>query len=104
MYGEVPLVPRTPAYESRARFLGELSGSWFEMGLEVGRQSADLVRWVSDVWWQGHVQEWGLADTMKSTASGRWSLCVATTSTTAMGTASRRAPECPGPWDTVTLG
>lgn len=60
------VAPGHPPYEPRARYLGEVSGSWFDMGQQVGRQSGDLVRWVSDVWWKGHVEEWGLADTMQA--------------------------------------
>ncbi|MBT4499107.1 MAG: hypothetical protein HOC74_15365, partial [Gemmatimonadetes bacterium] len=58
--------PGHPRFAPRARFLGELKGSWFDIGIQVGSQAGDLVRWVSDVWWKGHVEEWGLDDTMQA--------------------------------------
>jgi len=58
--------PGHPHYESRARFLGEVSGSWFEIGCKVGQQGGDLVRRVSDVWWKQHVETWGFEETMQA--------------------------------------
>lgn len=58
--------PGHPPYESRARFLGAVRGSWFEIGQQVGQQAGDLVRWVSDVWWKGHVETYGFEDTMQA--------------------------------------
>jgi len=58
--------PGHPTYEPRARFLGELSGSWFEIGEQVGSQAGDLVRWVSDVWWEEHLTKYGRDDTMEA--------------------------------------
>jgi hypothetical protein len=58
--------PGHPSYAPRARFLGELEGSWFDIGFHVGSQAGDLVRWVSDVWWKNHVEEWGFEDTMQA--------------------------------------
>jgi hypothetical protein len=55
-----------PPFAPRARFLGELVGSWFDLGLQVGNQAGDLVRWVSDVWWKHHVEEWGFEDTIQA--------------------------------------
>jgi hypothetical protein len=40
-----------PIYTPRARFLGQLKGSWYEIGYQVGTRAGDLVRLVSDVWW-----------------------------------------------------
>ena len=56
--------PGHPPYETRARFLGELAGSWFDIGFAVGRGAGDLVRWVSDVWWRSHVDTYGAAETL----------------------------------------
>ena len=56
--------PGHPPYEPRARFLGEVAGSWYDIGQRVGEQAGDLVRWVADVWWQHHVTEYGSEDTM----------------------------------------
>ena len=58
--------PGHPPYESRARFLGALRGSWFELGVQVGQQAGDLVRWVSDVWWKHHIDTYGLHDTQQA--------------------------------------
>ena len=55
-----------PQYTPRSRFLGELSGGWYEIGYEVGTKAGDLVRWVSDVWWKEHTEKFGLEDTMKA--------------------------------------
>jgi hypothetical protein len=55
-----------PPYESRARFLGELSGSFFDIGNQVGSKAGDLVRWVSDVWWKQHLEHYGKADTVQA--------------------------------------
>jgi len=57
--------PGHPPYAPRSRFLGKLSGSWYEIGRQVGAQAGDLVRWVSDVWWQEHIEKFGFDDTMQ---------------------------------------
>jgi len=58
--------PGHPPYEQRARFLGVLRGSWYEIGHQVGTKAGDLVRWVSDVWWKQHTEKYGLDNTMKA--------------------------------------
>ncbi len=58
--------PGHPPYESRARFLGEISGSWHSIGQQIGEQAGDLVRWVADVWWAEHVSKYGRQDTMNA--------------------------------------
>jgi hypothetical protein len=55
-----------PIYAPRARFLGKLKGSWYEIGYQVGTKAGDLVRLVSDVWWKEHVDNFGVADTIKA--------------------------------------
>jgi len=55
-----------PPYEPRARFLGELKGSWYEIGRQVGTKAGDLVRWVSDIWWKEHKEKWGLPETLQA--------------------------------------
>lgn len=37
-----------PEYETRTRFLGNLRGTWYEMGLQYGRRAADLIRYTTD--------------------------------------------------------
>ena len=58
--------PGHPKYADRARFLGELKGSWYHVGYQVGTHAGDLVRWVSDVWWKGHIEKFGFDDTMRA--------------------------------------
>ncbi len=58
--------PGHPTYGPRARFLGVLRGSWYEIGHQVGTRAGDLVRWVSDVWWKQHTENYGLENTMKA--------------------------------------
>jgi hypothetical protein len=58
--------PGHPPYSPRARFLGELAGSWSEIGVGLGRRAGDLVRLVSDVWWKSHVETWGEAETRQA--------------------------------------
>ena len=58
--------PGHPGYAPRARFLGELAGSWYDIGHRVGTEAGDLVRWVSDVWWKEHTETFGVGDTMRA--------------------------------------
>ena len=58
--------PGHPPYASRARFLGELKGAWYDIGHQIGTEAGDLVRWVSDVWWKEHTETYGIADTMQA--------------------------------------
>jgi len=58
--------PGHPRYETRSRFLGELGGSWHDIGHQAGSRAGDLVRWVSDVWWKEHMDRFGLDDTMQA--------------------------------------
>ena len=55
-----------PPYAPRARFLGELAGSWYEIGHQIGTKAGDLVRWVSDVWWKEHIEKFGFNNTMQA--------------------------------------
>jgi len=58
--------PDHPPYEPRSRFLGELSGSWYDIGHQIGSGAGDLVRWVSDVWWKAHMDAYGFEDTFRA--------------------------------------
>ena len=58
--------PEHPPYEMHSRFLGQLAGSWYDIGYQIGIKSGDFVRWVSDVWWKEHIGKWGFDDTMKA--------------------------------------
>lgn len=58
--------PGNPPYEPRSRFLGELKGSWYHIGYQMGDRTGDLIRWVSDVWWKEHIEKFGFEDTIKA--------------------------------------
>ena len=58
--------PGYPAFAPRARHLGELTGTWCELGRQIGTGAGDLVRCVSDVWWQEHVEKWGERETREA--------------------------------------
>ena len=58
--------PGHPPFEPRARFLGVLEGSWYEIGHQIGTKAGDLVRWVSDVWWKEHTEKYGLDNTLQA--------------------------------------
>ena len=62
------VTPGHPPYAPRPRFLGELAGSWYYIGHQIGTKAGDLVRWVSDVWWKEHTEKWGFYDTVEAMA------------------------------------
>lgn len=41
-----------PPYESHPRYLGELAGSWHQIGKQYGERAADLIRWVYEGWYR----------------------------------------------------
>ncbi len=41
-----------PAYEPHPRYLGELSGSWYEIGRQYGERAGDLIRMVYEGWYR----------------------------------------------------
>ena len=60
------VAPGHPPFAPRARFLGTLTGSWYDIGCQIGSRAGDLVRWVADVWWQDHIEEFGFEDTTRA--------------------------------------
>src|SRR5438128_1813892 len=44
------LYPGYPAYDPHPRYLGELSGSWREIGEQYGKRAGDLIRMVFEGW------------------------------------------------------
>lgn len=55
-----------PPFPDRAKFLGTLTGSWYEMGKKFGARSGDLARCVSDIWWKEQCDKYGRAETLKA--------------------------------------
>ena len=39
-----------PSFSDKAKFVGTLSGSWFEMGQQFGERSGEMTLYVSDIW------------------------------------------------------
>lgn len=46
------VAPGYPAYEAHPRYLGELSGSWHEIGRQYGERAGDLIRITFDGWYK----------------------------------------------------
>lgn len=44
--------PRYPAYEPHPRYLGELHGSWYQIGKQYGERTGDLIRTVYEGWYR----------------------------------------------------
>ncbi|HTU33213.1 MAG TPA: hypothetical protein VMF66_05365, partial [Candidatus Acidoferrum sp.] len=41
-----------PAYDPHPRYLGELQGSWYEIGKQYGQRAGDLIRMVYEGWYR----------------------------------------------------
>lgn len=50
------LYPGYPNYDPHPRYLGELSGSWVEIGEQYGQRAGDLIRMVFEGWFNEVVQ------------------------------------------------
>src|SRR6266511_98486 len=59
------LYPGYPSYEPHARYLGELSGSWSEIGVQYGERAGDLIRMVFEGWFTEVVQIQGSAEAVR---------------------------------------
>ena len=46
------IVAGYPPYEPHPRYLGELTGSWHQIGKQYGQRAADLIRWVYEGWYR----------------------------------------------------
>ncbi len=61
------LVPEGfPKIPSHARFIGHITGTWYEMGLQLGEKSGDLCRWVSDARWMESTAQFGVENTQEA--------------------------------------
>jgi hypothetical protein len=56
-YYEVP--EGYPKFEVRTRFIGNLRGTWHEMGIQYGKASGDLIRYAADSLWMDLSEEYG---------------------------------------------
>jgi len=50
--GEYFLESGYPAYEPHPRYLGELRGTWYQMGRQYGERAGDLIRMVYEGWYR----------------------------------------------------
>ena len=50
--GDYYLAPGYPAYEPHARYLGELQGSWYQIGRQYAERAGDLIRMVYEGWYR----------------------------------------------------
>jgi hypothetical protein len=57
-----------PRFPDRAKFIGTLQGTWYEMGRQFGERSGDAVRCVSDIWWRQQCDQWGRHETIRAMA------------------------------------
>ncbi len=62
--GEYFLKHGYPAYEQHPRYLGELRGSWYQMGRQYGERAGDLIRYVYEGWYQELLPVQGTSATM----------------------------------------
>ena len=47
--------PGYPAYDQHPRWLGELSGSWYQIGEQYGQRAGDFIRMVFEGWYRQHI-------------------------------------------------
>ena len=50
--GDYYLAPGYPAYDPHPRYLGELRGSWYQIGRQYGERAGDLIRMVYEGWYR----------------------------------------------------
>ncbi len=50
--GQYYVAPGYPGYDAHPRYLGVLSGSWYEIGLQYGQKAGDLIRLTYEGWYQ----------------------------------------------------
>jgi hypothetical protein len=58
--------PGYPPIPDRAKFVGMLSGTWFQMGRSLGERAGDKIRCTSDIWWQQICKKKGKTNTLKA--------------------------------------
>ena len=49
-----------PKFEVRTRFIGNIRGTWHEMGLQYGKRAGDLIRYASDYLLKNNIEKFGL--------------------------------------------
>jgi hypothetical protein len=47
--------PGYPSYDNHPRWLGELSGSWYQIGEQYGQRAGDFIRYVFEGWYRQHI-------------------------------------------------
>src|SRR5438094_4830952 len=57
--------PGYPSYEPHARYLGALTGSWSEIGVQYGERAGDLIRMVFEGWFTEVVHIQGSTETIR---------------------------------------
>ena len=62
--GDYHVAEGYPAYEPHPRYLGELRGSWGEMGRQYGERAGDLIRMVYEGWYRELLPVQGSPDVM----------------------------------------
>jgi hypothetical protein len=62
--GKYYLAPGYPHYDPHPRYLGELSGSWYEIGKQYGERAADLIRMVYEGWYRELIPIQGTPEVM----------------------------------------
>lgn len=55
-----------PPFPDKAKFIGTLSGDWFEMGRQFGERSGEMTLYVSDIWWKDTCRMWGREESLKA--------------------------------------
>jgi hypothetical protein len=62
--GEYFLAHGYPAYEPHPRYLGELRGTWYQIGRQYGERAGDLIRMVYEGWYRELLPIQGTSQTM----------------------------------------
>lgn len=55
MLDQYYVFPGYPSYDPHPRYLGELSGSWHQIGKQYGERAGDLIRMVFEGWYREHI-------------------------------------------------
>ena len=55
-----------PPFPDRAKFIGTLTGNWYDMGKRFGERSGAEVRFVSDILWAEQCDKWGKVETLRA--------------------------------------
>ena len=55
-----------PPLPDRAKFIGVLTGTWYQMGVDLGQRSEDLTRYTCEIWWEEECEKFGKTETLKA--------------------------------------